>query len=85
MSDASQAAAAAAAAAGERIDAVNLIVSPAIGKTVVAEMHSLGIQHLFIQPGADTPSVLAAAADAGEDSGVSGFVLAAVRPWFKRT
>ena len=49
------------AAAEAPIDAVNLIINPKIGLGVVRDMKDLGIKHLFIQPGADTPPVLAEA------------------------
>lgn len=44
-----------------RVDAVNLIIAPAVGVKVVEEMHALGVRFLFCQPGADSPSVLARA------------------------
>lgn len=43
------------------VDAVNLVIAPAIGLQIVDEMHALGVRYLFCQPGADAPSVLARA------------------------
>jgi predicted CoA-binding protein len=34
------------------LDCVDLIISPKLGLKVVEEAHSLGIKHVFIQPGA---------------------------------
>jgi len=47
------------------VDAVNLVISPALGVAVVEQMHALGVRYLFCQPGADSPSVLARARELG--------------------
>ena len=48
-----------------KIDAVNLIISPRIGVSVLEEMSLLGIQYCFIQPGADGGNVLKKAKELG--------------------
>jgi uncharacterized protein len=48
-------------ACGEPIDVVDLVINPAKGVSVVDEMGQLGIKNLWIQPGASSPEVLAAA------------------------
>ena len=47
------------------VDLVNLVISPLLGVGIVEEMRTLGLKYLFIQPGADSPKVLAAAEAAG--------------------
>lgn len=44
-----------------KIDAVNLIISPRIGVSVLEEMANRDIRYAFIQPGADGGNVLAKA------------------------
>ena len=56
---------AAAIAAGQRIDAVNLVISPRAGVSIVEDMWRCGVRYLFVQPGADAPHVLARAAELG--------------------
>ena len=43
---------------GAKIDAVNLVISPLVGRDVVEDMWRLGIRYLFVQPGADADFVL---------------------------
>ncbi|GMI41655.1 hypothetical protein TeGR_g1721 [Tetraparma gracilis] len=52
-------------AAGEKIDAVNLIISPKVGPSIVDEMIALDIKNLFIQPGAGTPEIVEKARGGG--------------------
>ena len=40
------------------VEAVNLVIAPAVGVGVVEEMWRLGIRYLFVQPGADAERVL---------------------------
>eukprot|EP00547_Thalassionema_nitzschioides_P010546 CAMPEP_0194227832 /NCGR_PEP_ID=MMETSP0156-20130528/43061_1 /TAXON_ID=33649 /ORGANISM="Thalassionema nitzschioides, Strain L26-B" /LENGTH=181 /DNA_ID=CAMNT_0038960327 /DNA_START=424 /DNA_END=969 /DNA_ORIENTATION=- len=47
------------------IDAVNLIISPRIGTTVLESMAKKNIQYAFIQPGADGGGVLSRADELG--------------------
>ena len=47
------------------IDAVDLVISPALGIGVVEEMWRLGIRYVFMQPGADSPRVLQRARQLG--------------------
>lgn len=49
----------------EQIDAINLIISPKIGLTVLDSMHKLGIRHVFMQPGADAADVVRRADELG--------------------
>ena len=53
------------AAPPERVRAVSLITPPAITEEVVAEALRLGIRHLWMQPGAESPRALALAAEQG--------------------
>ena len=48
-----------------KIDAVNLVVSPRIGVTILERMAKEGIKYVFIQPGADGGDVLARASELG--------------------
>jgi predicted CoA-binding protein len=48
-----------------KIDAVNLIISPTIGVSVLEEMANRNIRYAFIQPGADGGNVLAKAKELG--------------------
>jgi predicted CoA-binding protein len=48
-----------------KIDAVNLIISPRIGVSVLEEMANRDIRYAFIQPGADGGNVLAKAKELG--------------------
>ena len=50
---------------GEPVDVVNLVVNPAKGAEVVREMAELRIRHLWIQPGAGSPEIVALAAKNG--------------------
>ena len=47
------------------VDVVDLIISPKIGTSIIAEMSELGISNVFIQPGAGSPAILAACEMAG--------------------
>ncbi len=38
---------------------VCLVINPIAGAVFLQEAHDLGIQHIWIQPGADTPEILA--------------------------
>jgi len=40
-------------------DVVCLVINPIAGAVYLQEAHDLGIQHIWIQPGADTPEILA--------------------------
>lgn len=46
-------------ALSERPDIVNLVVPPAVGLAVAAEAVSLGIGNFWLQPGADSPDLIA--------------------------
>ncbi len=50
---------------GERPDAVSIITPPAVTEKVVAEALALGIRHLWMQPGAESPQAISDAQDAG--------------------
>jgi predicted CoA-binding protein len=58
------------------IEAVNLIISPKIGVSIVDEMIELNIKNLFVQPGAGTPEIIDKAKAAGVEV-VEGCVLIA--------
>eukprot|EP00617_Octactis_speculum_P012678 CAMPEP_0185770826 /NCGR_PEP_ID=MMETSP1174-20130828/61363_1 /TAXON_ID=35687 /ORGANISM="Dictyocha speculum, Strain CCMP1381" /LENGTH=121 /DNA_ID=CAMNT_0028456425 /DNA_START=97 /DNA_END=462 /DNA_ORIENTATION=- len=47
------------------VDVVDLIISPRLGPTIIDEMQNLGIQNVFIQPGASSQEILEKCGDAG--------------------
>mmetsp|Transcript_55733 Transcript_55733/g.136536 ORF Transcript_55733/g.136536 Transcript_55733/m.136536 type:complete len:113 (+) Transcript_55733:3-341(+) len=47
------------------VDVVDLVISPSLGPSIIAEMKGLGIQNVFIQPGACSQEVLELCAEAG--------------------
>ena len=47
------------------VHACNLIISPKLGPAVMLEAARLGVEDIFMQPGADAPHVVAAARDLG--------------------
>lgn len=49
----------------ESVHGVSIITRPEITEQIVAEAIALGIQHLWLQPGAESPKALAKARDAG--------------------
>lgn len=55
----------AAAVQAGAVDAVDLVISPALGVGVVEDMWRLGIRYLFVQPGADSERVLQRARELG--------------------
>lgn len=40
----------------EPIEAVDIVVNPAVAEEVVRECHRLGIKHVWLQPGAESPA-----------------------------
>lgn len=46
-------------------EAVSIITQPAVTEQIVTEALSLGIQHLWMQPGAESPGAIAACKAAG--------------------
>jgi predicted CoA-binding protein len=47
------------------IDGVSIITPPAVTEKIVAQAVSLGIKHIWMQPGAESPAAVALAKDAG--------------------
>ena len=47
------------------IDGVSIITPPEVTEQVIEEIIELGIKHVWIQPGAESPRALARAAEAG--------------------
>ena len=47
------------------VHACNLIISPTIGLAVIEDAARLGVEDVFMQPGADAPHVVAAARELG--------------------
>ncbi len=48
-----------------KIDAVSIITPPKITESVIEEAGKLGIQHVWMQPGADSPAAVARAKELG--------------------
>jgi predicted CoA-binding protein len=46
-------------------DAVDIVVPPKVGEQIVHECAELGIQNVWLQPGANAPQVIQAAKDLG--------------------
>lgn len=42
----------------EKIDVIDLVIHPKVGLNVVKEAHELGIDKIFIQPGAESEEIL---------------------------
>eukprot|EP00927_Polykrikos_kofoidii_P075669 TRINITY_DN72046_c0_g1_i1.p1 TRINITY_DN72046_c0_g1~~TRINITY_DN72046_c0_g1_i1.p1 ORF type:complete len:140 (+),score=19.84 TRINITY_DN72046_c0_g1_i1:33-422(+) len=47
------------------VDVVNLCARPSVGQTILEEMVELGVQNVFVQPGAGTPELRQQAENAG--------------------
>ncbi len=56
------------------VDAINLVVNPAVGIDVVRSAAALGVKRIWAQPGAESPEIAAAAEEAGLEY-VEGCVL----------
>ena len=49
----------------QSVDGVSIITPPEVTEQVIEEIIALGIKHVWIQPGAESPKALARAAEAG--------------------
>ncbi|WP_330375503.1 CoA-binding protein [Inediibacterium massiliense] len=42
----------------EKVDVIDLCINPKLGIDIVKKAHNLGIDHIFIQPGAESEEIL---------------------------
>ena len=43
---------------GKQVDVIDLVISPRVGIDIVREVHEIGIDKIFIQPGAESQEIL---------------------------